>query len=244
MERHDYKTQRLFINTALNADVIIDADKSHANYLLNVLRLKEDAQLLVFNGNDGEWLCKLQPTGRKSCKIKVLKQVREQPAPYDLVYLFAPLKQARLDYMAQKAVEMGAGILQPVITQHTQVPKIKVERIALNAMEAAEQCGILSIPSVREPIKLEKLISTWLTSSYKDYQLIFCDENAKSKNPLDCLKHIEGDKFALLIGPEGGFSQKEQALLLDQSFVTPIALGPRILRADTAAVGTFTWQLV
>ncbi|MFK7902620.1 MAG: 16S rRNA (uracil(1498)-N(3))-methyltransferase [Nitratireductor sp.] len=236
MERYDYKTQRIFIEADLGIDKIIDADKSHANYLLNVLRLKEGADILLFNGRDGEWLSKLVPTGRKSCKLEVVKQTREQPAPYDLVYLFAPLKQARLDYMAQKAVEMGAGTLCPVFTHHTQISKIKKERIALNAVEAAEQCGILSIPQVHDPIKLEKLISNWKTGKYGDYTLIFCDENAAQKNPVECLKTLDSKKFALLIGPEGGFSSKEQKLLLEQDFVTPIALGPRILRADTAAV--------
>ncbi|MBL1406985.1 MAG: 16S rRNA (uracil(1498)-N(3))-methyltransferase [Rhizobiales bacterium] len=240
MERYDYKTQRIYVEADLATGTQINADRAQANYLLNVLRLKSGANLLLFNGRDGEWLASLEPTGRKSCLLTLEKQTRAQPKPYNLVYLFAPLKQARLDYMVQKAVEMGAGVFQPVFTHHTQVSTLKTERIIANSIEAAEQCGILSIPKCNEPLKIDKMISNWKNGAYSDYTLVFCDENAPEDNPAESLSKLNADssakKIALLIGPEGGFSTEERTLLLAQEFVLPIALGPRILRADTAAV--------
>ena len=159
-------------------------------------------------------------------------QVRSQPAPSDLVYCFAPLKVGRLDYLVQKAVEMGAGVLQPVLTQHTQISSVGVDRIRANAIEAAEQCGILAIPDVREIVKLERLIWEWEPGR----QLVYCDEGAETNNPVPALRAIAGRKLGLLIGPEGGFSEEERQQLRALPFVTPIPLGPRILRADTAAV--------
>lgn len=236
MERYDYKMQRVFVKDDLSLNTKIVADRAQANYLLNVLRLKAGASLLLFNGRDGEWLASVEPTGRKSCLLSLEKQTRKQPKPYNLVYLFAPLKQARLDYMVQKAVEMGAGILQPVFTHHTQVSKLKTERIIANAIEGAEQCGILSIPVCNEPLKFEALISSWKSGPYSDYTIVFCDENSAIENPSAALKNLTSKKIALFIGPEGGFSTKERETLLGQDFVVSIALGPRILRADTAAV--------
>ena len=159
-------------------------------------------------------------------------QVRPQPAPCDLVYCFAPLKQGRLDYLVQKAVEMGAGVLQPVLTQHTQMSNIGIERIRANVVEAAEQCGILAIPEVRAPVKLERLIWEWEAGR----RLIFCDEGSETNNPVPALQAIVEQKLGLLIGPEGGFSDEERQQLRALPYVTSIPLGPRILRADTAAV--------
>jgi 16S rRNA (uracil1498-N3)-methyltransferase len=157
---------------------------------------------------------------------------RPQPAPCDLVYCFAPLKQARLDYLVQKAVEMGAGVLQPVLTQHTQVTKTGPDRLNANVIEAAEQCGILAVPKVREAVRLERLLSGW----DRERRLIFCDEDAATNNPVAALRAIGEKRLALLVGPEGGFSEDERRMLRALDFVTAIPLGPRILRADTAAV--------
>ena len=157
---------------------------------------------------------------------------RAPAAAPDLVYAFAPLKVGRLDYLVQKAVEMGAGVLQPVITQHTQAPKVPVEKFEANVIEAAEQCGVLAVPPVRAPVKLEQLLSGW----EKDRRLIFCDEDSSTDNPLPALHKIEERKLGLLVGPEGGFSDEERRMLRALPFVTAIPLGPRILRADTAAV--------
>ena len=231
-ERYDFHTQRLFVEQPLIASNAVELDRAQSNYLLNVLRMKEGSEVLLFNGRDGEWLGKLEPTGRKSCQILPIRQLRQQPEPYDLVYLFAPLKLARLDYMVQKAVEMGAGILQPVLTQYTQVTKLKMDRISANALEAAEQCGILSIPQVKPLIKLTDLLADWDSSR----TIIHCDEIDEGITTVETLDSVKPGPLAILIGPEGGFSPQERELLLSRSFVTPISLGPRILRADTAAI--------
>lgn len=232
MERYDFRTQRLFIDSPIKIGILIELDRTQANYLLNVLRLKDNAKVLIFNGVDGEWLCELSQQGRKSASLRIEKQIRKQGEPSKLIYLFAPLKQARLDYMVQKAVEMGVGTLQPVLTQHTQVSRINVDRMHANAIEAAEQCGILSIPRCKEAAKLEKILSNW----DQNIQIIFCDELADVENSGKKLQKLNGESIAVLIGPEGGFSQKERDQLLALPFVTAISLGPRILRADTAAV--------
>ena len=232
MERYDFRTQRLFADITLTAGGTFEPDRAQANYLLNVLRLKEGSNVLLFNGRDGEWLAQITGAKRKECSLVLLHQTRPQPPALDLHYLFAPLKQARLDYMVQKAVEMGAGVLQPVLTHHTQVNRLNTERMRANAIEAAEQCGILSIADCREPLKLEALLSKWDTGR----QIIFCDESAPDQDPFALLEPLAGRPLAVLIGPEGGFSQGEREYLCSQPFVTAIGLGPRILRADTAAV--------
>jgi 16S rRNA (uracil1498-N3)-methyltransferase len=197
-----------------------------------VLRMAEGAELLVFNGRDGEWLARLTAKTKKAVRLDTVEQTRAQPAAPDLVYCFAPLKVGRLDYLVQKAVEMGAGVLQPVITQHTQLAKVGTERLQANAIEAAEQCGILAIPEVREAQKFDRLLAEW----DRERRLIFCDESAETHNPLPALQAIGETKLGLLVGPEGGFSEDERRQLHALPFVTAIPLGPRILRADTAAV--------
>lgn len=230
--RANYKLQRLFVDAPLGPGATIEADAKQANYLRNVLRMAEGAELLVFNGRDGEWRARLAPVGKRQARLTILASERPQPDPPDLVYAFAPLKSGRLDYMAQKAVEMGAGVLQPVFTRHTQVSRINLGKLRANALEAAEQCGILSIPQCREPIDLDVLIDGWERSR----ALIFCDEDDKTDNPLGRLAPLKDRPLGLLVGPEGGFSDEERTRLRALAFVTPIPLGPRILRADTAAV--------
>ena len=234
-ERYDFRTKRLYVDEDLAADKEIEADRAQSNYLLNVLRLKAGNPILLFNGRDGEWLADIQPTGRKACQLVPRKQLRPQPAPYDLMLCFAPLKQARLDYMVQKAVEMGAGFLQPVITRYTQVQKLNNERMQANLLEAAEQCGILSVPVMGEPVALEAMLDNWL-SNHPDRVLIFCDELVEGSDDLAGLQSLSGRKLAVLIGPEGGFAEEERDLLRAKPFVHALSLGPRILRADTAAV--------
>ncbi len=230
--RANYKMQRLFVPQDLGPGASIDGSPEQSHYLMHVLRMAEGAELLVFNGRDGEWLARVAAKGKKAVRLETVEQTRPQPKVPDLVYCFAPLKAGRLDYLVQKAVEMGAGVLQPVITQHTQVTKFGIERLAANAVEAAEQCGILAIPDVREPQKFENLLGGW----EKDRRLIFCDESADTNNPLPALQAIVERKLGLLVGPEGGFSEEERRMLRALPFVTAIPLGPRILRADTAAV--------
>ncbi|PCJ93488.1 MAG: 16S rRNA (uracil(1498)-N(3))-methyltransferase [Hyphomicrobiales bacterium] len=234
-ERYDFRTKRLFVEQDLSAGVALSIERTQANYLLNVLRLKARDKVLLFNGRDGEWLANIVPTGRKACDLMPTEQLRTQPAPYDLTYCFAPLKQGRLDYMVQKAVEMGAGRLVPVISDYTQIHKLNLERLRANIVEAAEQCGILSIPELEEPRPLNDLIETWPVEQ-PDRVLIFCDELANASEQAQRLEAVRHKQHAVLIGPEGGFSNKERSLLREQPFVVGLSLGPRILRADTAGV--------
>jgi 16S rRNA (uracil1498-N3)-methyltransferase len=202
------------------------------NYLAGVLRLDIGAEVLLFNGRDGEWLAALSELGRRSCTLTASKRSRPQLGGPDLHYLFAPLKRSRLDYMVQKATELGVARLLPVMTRRTQAERVNLERMRANAIEAAEQCGVLRIPEVAETEKLEKLLATWDPSR----RLIFCDEAAGIANPLEALAQIAPGPLAVLIGPEGGFTVEERDGLKRQTFVTAISLGPRIMRADTAAV--------
>ena len=230
--RANYNMQRLFVPDDLAAGGEIEAEPQQSHYLAHVLRLSEGAQVLLFNGRDGEWSAAISARTKKTVRLRVLDLQRPQPPLPDLVYCFAPLKQGRLDYLVQKAVEMGAGVLQPVVTQHTQVARPGIERLRANVVEAAEQCGILAVPQVREALKLDRLLAGWDPQR----RLVFCDEDAATNNPLPALRAIAEKKLALLVGPEGGFGDEERAMLRGLSFVTAIPLGPRILRADTAAV--------
>ena len=230
--RANYKMQRLFVTADLAASGTFEAGRDQSHYLAKVLRMREGAELLLFNGRDGEWVARVEAVSKKAVRLAPVEQTRPQPPLPDLVYAFAPIKAGRLDYLVQKAVEMGAGVLQPVITQHTQMARVGTARLQANALEAAEQCGILAVPQVREPVKFETFVSSW----EKDRRLIFCDEDATTDNPLPALKAISETRLGLLVGPEGGFSDEERRQLRALPFVTAIPLGPRILRADTAAV--------
>lgn len=230
--RANYRMQRLFVAADLAAGASIALEREQAHYLGTVLRMGAGAELLIFNGRHGEWRARISEIGRKGATLLLVEQTRPQPPAPDLVYAFAPIKAGRLDYLVQKAVEMGAGVLQPVITQHTQMKTVGVDRLQANALEAAEQCGILALPQVSEPVRLDALLAGWDPSR----RLIFCDEGADTDNPLDALNAISERKFGLLVGPEGGFSEEERRQLRALPFVTAIPLGPRILRADTAAV--------
>lgn len=230
--RANYRLQRLFVPNDLSAGAEFEANSQQSHYLANVLRLADGSELLLFNGRDGEWSASVSGKSKKTVRLAVGTLQRPQPPLPDLVYCFAPLKQGRMDYLVQKAVEMGAGILQPVITQHTQVPRFSIDRLKANVVEAAEQCGILAIPDVHEAEKLERILSGWDTAR----RLVFCDEDSSTNNPMPALTRIPEQKLALLVGPEGGFSDDERKMLRALPFVTAIPLGPRILRADTAAV--------
>lgn len=235
MPAYDFAAQRLFVRARLAPRAVLELDRSQSNYLVNVLRMRAGDTVLVFNGEDGEWRTVLTERGRRNWSLLVEEQLRPQTPRPDLYYLFAPLKQARLDYMVQKAVEMGAGLLCPVLTRHTQVTRLNQERMEANAIEAAEQCGILTIPEIDEPVPLAELLEAWPTVE-TGRRIVFCDEAAGEADPVAALRKIEERSLAVLIGPEGGFSKEERELLLGLPFVTAIPLGPRILRADTAAV--------
>jgi 16S rRNA (uracil1498-N3)-methyltransferase len=232
MPSHDFRGPRLFVDAPLAQDGRVELDRDQSNYLGNVLRLAAGAEVLAFNGRDGEWQAAIE--GRKRPDgLVILQQTRPQDRLPDLAYIFAPLKHARLDYMVQKAIEMGAASLQPVLTRFTQASRVNTERMRANVVEAAEQCGILSIATVAEPMPLERFLGQRAAGRL----LIFCDEAAELENPIQSLQGAgAAEGVDVLIGPEGGFAEEERALLLRQPKILRLALGPRIMRADTAAV--------
>lgn len=237
MASYDFSAPRLYVDHALGAGVALTLEKTQQNYLVNVLRLSEGDAVLIFNGRDGEWLSRLAAVGRRQMVLVPQERVRPQTPVGDLHYLFAPLKHARLDYMVQKAVEMGVSCLRPVTTRRTQATRVNLERMRANAIEAAEQCGILALPEVRDVVPLAAALADWP----EDRRLIFCDEDAEGDAgaPLRALA-AKGTPLAVLIGPEGGFDRAERQAILDQPATIRLSLGPRILRADTAAVAALT----
>ena len=233
MAAYDFSAPRLFVDAALSADERVPLERAHSHYLQHVLRLGDGDAVLAFNGRDGEWRCRLE--GRKgSAALCPQAQMRGQPATQDLHLLFAPLKHARLDYMVQKAVEMGSGLLQPMLTRRTQAARVNTDRMRANAIEAAEQCGILAVPDVAPPVRFDALLAAWRT----DRLMVFCDEDAEVADPIAALTAWRGraSAFAVAIGPEGGFDPQERMALLALPRHVRLSLGPRILRADTAAV--------
>lgn len=232
MAVHDFTSQRLFVDHPLAAGTRVPCTPEQASYLRGVLRLSEGDEILVFNGRDGEWRARLAEQGKRGASLEAMALARPQAGGPDLHYLFAPLKRARLDYMVQKATEMGASRLAPVLTRHTVAERVNLGRMRANAIEAAEQCGILRLPDVAEPVALPALLETWDASR----ALIFCDEGAEQANPLVALGALRPGPLAVLIGPEGGFSPDERAMIRALPQATAISLGPRIMRADTAAV--------
>mgnify|MGYP001332564128 CR=1 FL=1 len=230
--RANYRLQRLYVPDDLAQGSRVVLSREQAHYLLTVLRLAEGAHVLVFNGRDGEFEAVVRPEGRKAATLELESRSRPQDPPTRLDFLFAPLKVGRLDYLVQKATEMGARTIRPVFTDHTQLHKVNMERIAANVIEAAEQCGNLAVPELLPAERLDRVLAGWDATR----RLIFCDESASGNNPSAILQAIEERDLALLVGPEGGFSERERAELRALPFVTAIPLGPRILRADTAAV--------
>ncbi len=242
MTRYDFRSPRLFVTTPLSAGSTVTLAAAQAHYLVNVLRMAASDPVLVFNGADGEWSARLAGTVKRNPVLLVEAQTRPQPHSGKLHYLFSPLKRARLDYMVQKAVEMGVSQLHPVIMRHTQAERVNLDRMRANAIEAAEQCGILAIPQIAAPLDFGAAIAALGPPCH----LVFCDEDAPSGDPVAALRTDLGSDFgaargngvelAVLVGPEGGFGEEERAMLLRRPRTSRIALGPRILRADTAAV--------
>jgi 16S rRNA (uracil1498-N3)-methyltransferase len=238
MPRHDFRTPRVYVDAPLKEGENVPLNAGQANHVVNALRLKTGDSVLVFNGRDGEWRASLVHTGKRMAALSIEARTREQSVALDLHYLFAPLKHARLDYVTQKAVEMGVSRLQPVITRHTQVSRVNLARMRANAIEAAQQCGILMLPEIRAPLSLERMVADRAT----DRLLVFCDEEADVRDPIAALSAMglgrrdEAIPLAVLIGPEGGFAPEERRMLSTLPNTIRLCLGPRILRADTAAV--------
>lgn len=228
----DFLSTRLHVPGPLTPGATVMLAPDQVNYLRNVLRFADGDELLVFDGVSGEWRARFRAEGKRGGRVEAVERMRVQPRSVDLHLLFAPLKHARLDYMVQKAVEMGASRLAPVITRRTQAARVNLERMRANVIEACEQCGVLNVPEVVAETKLETLLMGWEPGR----ALIFCDERAAVASPFDALRPLAGRPLAVLVGPEGGFDDSERGLIRSLAPAVPIALGPRILRADTAAV--------
>lgn len=224
--------QRLFVDAPLSERAEIACDADQANYLLNVLRFTAGDEILLFNGRDGEWRATLTQTRKRGCTLTVVEATRPQDPPRDLDYVFAPLKRSRLDYMVQKTVEMGVARLRPALTRRTIAERVNLDRMRANAIEAAEQCGTLNVPEIHPPARLDSILAAWDPAR----QLVFCDERADGTGSLAALGALKPGPLAVLIGPEGGFDPEERAALLARPFTVVLPLGPRIMRADTAAV--------
>ncbi len=232
-------TVRLFVEDALGegAVVVLSDDQSH--YLLRVMRAHVGERLRLFNGRDGEWLATIAEAGKKRARLVCERLTAPQAEVPDVWLVFAPIKRTPADYVTQKATELGVRVLQPVITRRTIVSRVNVERMRANAIEAAEQSGRVTVPEIREPVALDKLLANWP----RERIMIFCDEGGDAKPIAKALADSGSAPFAILSGPEGGFEQSERELLRACNFVLPVSLGQRILRADTAALAALAvWQ--
>ena len=226
---------RLYVTGDLGEGMALTLDEGQSHYLLHVLRAKTGNLVSLFNGRDGEWLAQIT-AGKRAVTAVCMRQTREQAGVPDLWLAFAPIKKTPADYLVQKAAELGVSVLQPVFTRRTIVARVNLERMAANAIEAAEQSERLTVPEVREPVNFEKLLAAWP----KDRRLYFCDEGGDAQ-PL--ARVAQPGPAGILTGPEGGFDPAERAALRALPFVTPVTLGPRILRADTAALAALAiWQ--
>ncbi len=252
---------RLHVHDDLGPNVVIEPPAAQVHYLLNVMRLKPGAELNLFNGRDGEWRARAAEADRRRCRLVVEHQLRPQTLPPDLDLVVALVKRSRLETIVEKAVELGCRRIRLVLTRRTNAERANVERLTLIATEAAEQTGRLDVPEVIAPAKLDALLDAWPA----DRRLMFCDEagddpsaewggpDGRAMPALETLSPHGGEgrvrgepphqPWAVLIGPEGGFDPGERARLRGLPFVTPVTLGPRILRADTAAIAALTlWQ--
>lgn len=228
---------RLFVDAGLGAAQSLVLTRAQAHYLFGVMRLKTGDLLAVFNGIEGEWLAEISEAGKRGGVLICVEQSRAQQNPPDLWLLFAPIKKARTDFIVEKAAEMGASRILPVQTEFTNSERIRQDRLQAHAVEAAEQCGGTFVPEVADLRKLDAVLADWP----KDRRIMFCDETLAGAR--QSLTGGEDKKWAILIGPEGGFSPSELAKLRNSPLVTPVSLGPRILRADTAAVAAMAlWQ--
>ena len=224
-------TPRLYVAQLLSAGAEIALAAEQAHYLGGVLRLAAGDPVAIFNGVDGEYLAHVAEVAKKKMVLRLEKQTNAVQPPPDIDYLFAPLKHSRLDYLVQKATELGARRLRPVITARTIAERVNLERMRSNVIEAVEQCNQVFVPEVLEPVSLNAALLNWDSKR----ALIYCDETAAQGDAIAVLSKLKVPA-AILVGPEGGFTQEERAMLKALPYVHAIALGPRIMRADTAAV--------
>ena len=235
---------RLFVRTALSEDVKAQLDAGQTNYLGNVMRLGPGAELLIFDGHSGEWLARIADAGKKRMTLTVERRTRAAESVPDVWLAFAPVKRAQTDWLVEKATELGASRLIPVMTQRTIAERVKLERLEAIAIEAAEQCGRTRLPEIAEPVALKKLLSEHDESR----KLYFADEQGGEP----ATSAFEQGAGLILIGPEGGFTNDERKLIRAEPNAVPISLGPRILRAETAALAALSaymavagdWRLI
>ena len=229
---------RLYVEYDLVADEFVSLSNRQVHYLRNVLRLKTGDQIALFNGRDGEWFARIDNIGKRQASLKLTVQSRQQIPEADVWLLFAPVKRAPMDYLIQKATELGVSALLPTTTQRTTLDRLNFNRLGTIAVEAAEQCRRLTIPELRTAHSLNQILASWPPDRF----LIFCDE-AGAPSPKTALAKIKPGPSAILIGPEGGFDPIEREMLRRKSFAIPMCLGPRILRTETAAVAALSiWQ--
>ncbi len=230
---------RLHVDEALSEGATVGLDHERAHYLRHVLRLDRGERVALFNGRDGEWSARIDGFGKGWCSLAVESQRRAQAPEPDVWLLFAPIKRARIDFVAEKAAELGASAVWPVITRHTDVARVNTDRLRANAVEAAEQCERLTVPEIREPVRLDQAMAGWDPAR----PLLLCAEAGPVRPIAVALAGLPPGPAAILTGPEGGFAKDELDGLLKLPFVVPVGLGPRILRADTAALAALAcWQ--
>lgn len=236
---------RLYVDHSLTEGAAFDLDRQQGHYLRHVMRLGAGDTVHLFNGQDGEWRGVIAVAGRAQATVTPRERVRDQRAGPDLWLAFAPVKRARIDLIAEKATELGVAAIVPVMTENTSVSRVNTDRLRANTIEAAEQCGSLTLPEIRQPVCLADLLADWPVGR----RLMVCDETGGGEPVLDALQRIRGaaesDAWGILTGPEGGFSRSELDLMAENPIVTRVGLGPRILRADTAAIAALVcWQAV
>ena len=251
---------RLYVEASLGTGAAVTPDEPQAHYLLHVMRAKAGDRITLFNGRDGEWAAHVASVTKRTCSLECDRQLRPQHGEPDLWLCFAPIKKTPADYVVQKATELGVAVLQPVFTRRTIVSRVNLDRMRANAIEAAEQSERLTVPACREPLSFDKLLATWP----RDRRLYFCDEGGDALPIADAVRNppplveegeiilsaspareVAPEPAAIFTGPEGGFDDYERAALRALPFITPVTLGPRILRADTAALAALTiWQSI
>lgn len=232
---------RLHVDAALSGSARVVLEDAQAHYILHVMRAKTGDGVSLFNGRDGEWLARIAETAKRNCTLICEKRTRAQDETPDVWLCFAPVKKTPADYVVQKATELGVRALQPVFTRRTIVTRINEERMKANAIEAAEQSERLTVPEIREAVTLDKLLRSWPP----ERSVLFCDEGGDALPIAKAAAKIESASVAILTGPEGGFDPVERDAIRSQGFVVPVTLGPRILRADTAALASLAiWQSV
>ncbi|MEC7258043.1 MAG: 16S rRNA (uracil(1498)-N(3))-methyltransferase [Pseudomonadota bacterium] len=228
---------RLYVEQALGQGQTVPVARDQAHYLFGVMRLGVGARVALFNGRDGEWQAEVSEAGKRGGVLTCVDQSAPLRMPPDLWLLFAPIKKARTDFIVEKAVELGVARIVPVQTDFTNSERIRQDRLQAHAIEAAEQCGATFVPEVADLHRLDRLLDGWDATRH----LVFCDEAQAGERA--GMAAVPPGPAAVLIGPEGGFSEAERARLHGRDWATPVALGPRILRADTAAVAAITlWQ--